>query len=265
MSISDDACPDLLISRLAGPLAPDARRAFRVAAEDALARVPCWGEGAAYRAVAALQRAYFDPPAVHPTGWDSGREPRSKLLAAPGLEHGRDRRATRVQAYWLAVAYWSVARLALNQERLALHCLGLAGFETYLPRLRERRVVRGRWVERQPPLFPGYAFIVIELQWHAARWAPGTLGLVMDGTVPARVPDVVIAELRARERGGLIELPKPRGFRRGDQVRIVRGPFREHIALYAGMSGRERVAVLLQLLGAQQRTELPADAIELIK
>jgi transcriptional antiterminator RfaH len=163
------------------------------------------------------------------------------------------------------VAYWAVSRLALNHERLALHCLTLAGFTTYLPRLRERRMSHGRKIERQSPLFPGYCFTWIELQWHAAKWAPGTFGLIMDGLTPARVPDAVIAELRARERKGVIELAKPRGLERGDQVRIIRGPFRGHLALYAGMSGRERVAVLLQLLGAQQRTVLPADAIELIK
>ena len=60
MSLSDDV--DALISRLAGPLAPPDRAAFRVAAEDALSRVPCWGEGAVYRAVAALQRSFFSPP-----------------------------------------------------------------------------------------------------------------------------------------------------------------------------------------------------------
>jgi hypothetical protein len=62
--ISDDADPDILISRLAGPLAPADRVAFRRAAEAALARVPCWGEGAVYRAVAVLQRAYFVPTVV---------------------------------------------------------------------------------------------------------------------------------------------------------------------------------------------------------
>ena len=54
-------------------------------------------------------------------------------------------------------------------------------------RLRERRVFQGRKFEARPALFPGYCFVLIELQWHAARWAPGTLGLVMDGITPARV------------------------------------------------------------------------------
>jgi hypothetical protein len=62
MPIPDDTDPDALSTRLAGPLTPANRVAFRRAAEDALSRVPCWGEGAAYRAIAELQRAFFDPP-----------------------------------------------------------------------------------------------------------------------------------------------------------------------------------------------------------
>jgi hypothetical protein len=96
VSIPDDVDPDTLINRLAGPLAPDVRPSFRRAAEDALTRVPCWGEGAVYRAVAPLQRAYFDPPNDHRAAWDITQESRtSKLVNQPALEHGRDLRYTR--------------------------------------------------------------------------------------------------------------------------------------------------------------------------
>jgi hypothetical protein len=96
LPISDDADPDILISRLAGPLAPADRDAFRRAAEAALARVPCWGEGAIYRAVAVLQRDYFVPPDNSRASWDISQEAhRSKLTQAPPIEQGRDRRFTR--------------------------------------------------------------------------------------------------------------------------------------------------------------------------
>jgi len=63
MPIPDnDIDPEALISRLAGPLSASDKEAFRRAAEDALTRVPCWGEGAVYRTVAVLQRQYFSPP-----------------------------------------------------------------------------------------------------------------------------------------------------------------------------------------------------------
>ena len=150
----------------------------------------------------------------------------------------------------------------VEARALATHCLGLAGFNVYLPRLRERRISRGRRIEVRPPLFPGYAFVLIVLQWHGARWCPGVAGLIMDGERPARVPDAVIAELHSRERDGLIELPKPPRLQPGDRVRIISGPFQERLALYEGQTPHERVAVLLQLLGGIQRTELAADAIE---
>jgi hypothetical protein len=73
MPIPDDADPEVLICRLAGPLLPADRDAFRAAAEDALTRVPCWGEGSVYRAVAALQRKFFDPPPDRVTGRPIGR------------------------------------------------------------------------------------------------------------------------------------------------------------------------------------------------
>jgi transcriptional antiterminator RfaH len=140
-------------------------------------------------------------------------------------------------------------------------CLSLRGFETYCPRLRERRARHGQLHEVIKPLFVGYTFVLIQLQWHAAHWAPGTLGLIMDGDRPAQVPDNVIADLRARERNGAVELPGRA--RPGDRVRILRGPFRDRLALYVGMSGRDRVAVLLQLLGREHKVLLPRIDVEI--
>jgi hypothetical protein len=87
---------DLLISRLAGPLAPDVRQAFRRAAEEALARIPCPGEGAVYRAIAPLQRVYLDPPSDWRAGWDVSQEMGpSKLRSAPSIGYGRASDSTR--------------------------------------------------------------------------------------------------------------------------------------------------------------------------
>ena len=163
------------------------------------------------------------------------------------------------------MAYWCAARLQPNREALALHCLGLAGYETYFPRLRDRRIRAGRKIEVRAPLFPGYAFVLIQLQWHAARWAPGTLGLIMDGVGPAHVFDNVIAEIRGREVDGLIELAPPPALRRGARVRILRGPFTSHLAVYADMKPRQRVEILLRLLGGEQRVTLAKKDIEVVR
>ena len=158
--------------------------------------------------------------------------------------------------------YWACAQLEPQRERLATHCLALGGFEVYCPRLREQVRNRGRKIVRTPPLFPGYAFVLIVSAWWTARWSPGVRRLVMDGEQPARVPDEVIADIRSRERNGLVELPKPRGLMPGMKVRVISGPLHDQIGLLALLKPHERVLVLLQLLGGERPVELGHNAIE---
>jgi hypothetical protein len=96
MPIPDDADPDVLISRLAGGLAPSDRAAFRHAAESALAQLPCAGEGLAYRTVAILWRSYFHPPADTS---DIAHERHSKLTNKPPIEYGGDLRRVRYRKH----------------------------------------------------------------------------------------------------------------------------------------------------------------------
>jgi transcription antitermination factor NusG len=76
-----------------------------------------------------------------------------------------------------------------------------------------------------------------------------------DGLVPARVPDAVISEIRGRERNGFVELPRPRGLAPGTRVKVLQGPLREQIGLLAALRPRERVLVLLHLLGGERPVE----------
>ena len=159
--------------------------------------------------------------------------------------------------------YWACARIEVRREALAVHCLGLNGYETYLPRVRaQRRAPGGRKIEVRPPLFPGYLFFAVATGWHTARWTAGVLGLIMDGERPARVSDAIINEIRSREVRGLVELPAR--LKRGDPVRILHGPFREQLALYQEQAPHERVAVLLALFGSERRLTLRAGDVEAI-
>jgi transcriptional antiterminator RfaH len=162
------------------------------------------------------------------------------------------------------VPYWAAARAQPNREAVAQRFLQLAGYTVYAPRLREHRVSHGRRIETRPPLFPGYLFVEIVVGWWQARWCPGTLGLVMSCGLPVRVPDSVLDDIRKREVGGLIELPRPSKFHPRDRVQILRGAFAGHVGLYAGMKPRERVEVLLAILGGAQRVTLAADAVEAV-
>ena len=92
--------------------------------------------------------------------------------------------------------------------------------------------------------------------------APGVVGLVSMGTEPAALADGVIEDIRAREgEDGVIDLEAERALRAGDEVRVCDGPFRDAVGLFAAAGDRERVFVLLNLLGRQVRARIPLSSL----
>ena len=123
------------------------------------------------------------------------------------------------------MGYWCCGQTEPRREAAAQHFLQLGGFEVYCPRLRLVRPRRGRKVVSHPPLFPSYLFIRIISGWWAARWSIGMVRLLTAGDTPMPVPDSLIFEIKSRERGGLVELPRREKFKAGDRVRILQGSF----------------------------------------
>jgi transcriptional antiterminator RfaH len=145
---------------------------------------------------------------------------------------------------------WTVARTESLREHKAQRWLAHAGFETYLP------VIAGK--TRLGPLFPGYLFVRIgSTGWSRIESTIGVLALLRSGDQPARLLDAAIAEIQARERGGVVVLPERPQWRPGERVLIGSGSFFGHVGLFDGMTSRERVLVLLDLFGRQTRVELP--------
>jgi transcriptional antiterminator RfaH len=184
------------------------------------------------------------------------------LNALGSNSHSQHTRVALTRKPMGASMYWAVARAQPNRESIAQHFLQAAGYTVYLPRLREYRVSHGRKIETRKPLFPAYLFVEIITGWWQARYCPGTLGLVMNCDQPARVPAVVVDDIRQREINGAIELPRPPRFKRGDSVRIVGGAFAGQLAVFEGMKPRERVEVLLGFLGGSQRVTMAQCDVE---
>ena len=129
-----------------------------------------------------------------------------------------------------------------------------------MPRFQPSRKRGSRQAPAPRPLFPGYCFVQIELQWSRVHYCPGVNKLLLAGESPARVPDVVIDGIRAREnRAGLVVLPRASRLKPGDQVRVVAGLLEGQLGVLVGLRGHERAEVLLTMLG---RTTLPAAEIE---
>lgn len=162
---------------------------------------------------------------------------------------------------------WFALRLEPRRERVALTFLHLAGHAVYAPQTAVERIVCGRPVQYRRLLFPAYCFTSAVAQWGALRGLPGVVGPVgCNGCGPSIVDDRVIAAIREREGAdGLIHLVAPkingRRWRRGDRLRIGAGAFEGRDAIFEGEAPRERIRVLLDLMGATWPIELPADHI----
>jgi transcription antitermination factor NusG len=152
-------------------------------------------------------------------------------------------------------AYWAVARSVPHQDRLAVECVGLAGYETFVPKIRVR--VGAQW--RTTPLFVGYFFVRIVDQWRVLERTMGVSSVVKGGATPSRCPDEKIAKLIGRaDPDGVIRLggrslasSPAHVFTRGAPVTIAGGPLVGFTGLYAGQTARERELILINLLGRE--------------
>lgn len=142
--------------------------------------------------------------------------------------------------------------------------LGNQGYETWLPFYAARRRRGDRWRTVRGPLFPGYAFVRpsrAEQGIGSIRSTIGVAYLVRFGNAPATLTQAVIDDLHAIEAQlGALAADPVAAFEAGAVVRVVSGPL-------AGLEGvvshvaKDRVAVLLQLLGREKNVLIPADAL----
>jgi len=160
---------------------------------------------------------------------------------------------------------WYVVYTHANAEAKARSHLLRQGFATMLPTYRcWRSHARKREVVERP-LFPRYLFValdVLEQRWRPILSTVGVCDLVRHGNAPTPMPSGLAEEIDARAAHGAFDRLSPvDGMRHGDVVRILDGPFTDLIGRFAGLADKDRVFVLLDLLGRQVRTTLSCAAV----
>lgn len=152
-----------------------------------------------------------------------------------------------------------------RQETVARENLARQGYETYLPVMREVRRRQGKRVTLNAPMFPRYLFIHLNSQtdnWAPIRSTLGVVSIVRFGRAAARVPDVLITALKSREDANGIQVLPVEEYRPGTRVRITQGSFAGYEGIFQAATGRDRVAVLLDVLGRNARTTVDSSSIE---
>jgi transcriptional antiterminator RfaH len=162
-------------------------------------------------------------------------------------------------------ARWFVAHTHPHAETKATAHLNRQGFDIYFPRYLKRRRHARRIETVVAPLFPRYLFVAIDIniqRWRSIYSTVGISRLVCNGDDPTPVPDGIVNGLKNREdANGLIKLDSRPPFRAGDTIRVLDGAFSSCLGLFEGMAERDRIAILLDLLGRKVRVVLDADLV----
>ena len=153
---------------------------------------------------------------------------------------------------------WFVVRTKAQQELRAIHHLAEQGFNVYcpqIPKYNKLKEVVGRQV-----LFPGYCFVQSgELSIASIRSTPGVIGLVSFGPqgTPATLAPAALESIHLVE---VFHCEKISSLESSGAVRLIEGPFKGFKGLYSKRS-KDRVEVLLTLLGQQQRILVPSHQV----
>lgn len=151
---------------------------------------------------------------------------------------------------------WYVAHTKPRQERVAQENLLRQGYGVYLPLLKVFKNVRNRQETRLEPLFPRYLFFQpADAQQSIApvRSTQGITSIVRFGQAPAVLYAETLKNIQAFEaRQNAASFEEISALKPGTAVVVTEGPFAGLEGLVS-MASEQRVVVLMQLLGKQQR------------
>jgi transcriptional antiterminator RfaH len=146
---------------------------------------------------------------------------------------------------------WFLAHSRPKSEHKAELHLAAQGFRTYLPQI-QKTIRHARQLKTvRAPLFPRYLFVVLDLErdrWLSVRSTVGVSHLFTsrDGR-PVPVPIGIVEALIERSDANVMRLDED--LVKGQQVRILCGPFADFVGTLERLDGAGRVQVLLAMMG----------------
>lgn len=163
-------------------------------------------------------------------------------------------------------AAWHVVQTQPHREHRAARELENQGFHVFLPcSLRQRRHAR-QVTTIAAPLFPGYLFVTFDAavqRWRSINGTIGVIRLLTTHDCPVPVARGIVEGLMARrDADGYIPLPSRPCLTAGDVVRVAGGSFAEALGLFEEFKDRDRVAILLDLLGRKVRVLIDEAQVE---
>lgn len=176
----------------------------------------------------------------------------------------------------MTTARWHVLMVEFGRESLVVAEMLARGHDAYAPmetvwadqrhRVRARSILPRARVRR--PLFPGYIFGTMEegQSFASVEALREVHRFVRFNGQPAAVPSCVVEGLCTAETLGAFDKAPERGRRRslyqpGQTARFVEGPWTGFVATVTRTSARDRVRLLLAMLGRSVEIEIAEAAL----
>lgn len=159
---------------------------------------------------------------------------------------------------------WFVIQTKPKKEEEATAYLSNKGVEIFSPLIESFVLRNGRIIKDLKPLFPGYIFgkFDLELNYPIVRWGRGVKCVLGFGGYPVPLAQEVIMLIKSRvDENNIVRIKCD--FKPNDVVRIKAGPLKDLMGIFEKwLPDRERVKILLNLIGYQPTVELHYSLLE---
>ena len=159
-------------------------------------------------------------------------------------------------------ARWYLDHTRPNMERKAELNLLAQDFKTFLPQLEKTVRHARRLTTVRRPLFARYLFVSLDPardRWISINGTIGVSRLVAQDGLPAAVPAGIVETLLAHSDEGVTRLDH--ALVEGQRVRILSGPLADFTATIMRLDARQRVDVLLEIMGGAVSASLDRRAL----
>ena len=159
---------------------------------------------------------------------------------------------------------WFILQFKPNSHHQATKNLNQQGFKTFLPLHDTTSRKKSRFITTSQPLFPGYMFITFdrtESKWHKINNTYGVSRLVTFNAILKPIPTTFVDSLMKRYDllGKLLPIKK---LKKGDQVKVLKGPFANFIATVEEYETDQRIWILMDLMGRKTKIQTPSDTLQ---
>ena len=149
--------------------------------------------------------------------------------------------------------YWFVATYKINEIKRLENNLSNQTFDYYLPKIKVKKSDSNLGEE---VLFPGYVFINSRLEdYSLLKYTKGIKKVVKFGKHIPRLTDNEINSIQSIEKLSNSKPIIPK-INLGQEAVVADGPFKGTLVKICSLSSKERIEVLLTILGSSRRVKI---------